>query len=151
MEPFNIYVARGELFNLSRSVILEKSERDLIRRSLFEEAGSENGNASVLHCLLSLREWVSYEQSSIFERMYSKYMQKYLQKYLFSIVTSFGTMCEIYLVAALGIETIASQFNVFDKNMSKNLGVNPEAVRIRLSVYSRNRNLRRQLATLSNT
>lgn len=71
LEPFNIYVRRGHVFNLSRSTLSNSSERKIIRESLLKEARSGNRSASALHCLLSLREWVSYEQSSIFERMYS--------------------------------------------------------------------------------
>ena len=75
-----------------------------------------NGSTvSLFHYFLQLRNWVNYEDSYIFRRLYSQSAKPIMFSNMQVILTTFLTLSEIYLMKIMSYDEITSEAQTYIK------------------------------------
>lgn len=79
-----------------------------------------NGSTvSLFHYFLQLRNWVNYEDSYIFRRLYSKSAKPIMFSNMEVILTTFLTISELYLMKVLDYDEIISEAQTYITEFGK--------------------------------
>lgn len=130
--PFTMYIDKSDnVFNDCRSEEYIEWEygRDVHASNIKEclewtKEEREGGKTNLFHYLSFLRNWINYEDPSLFIELYGDSVKKDIDTSLRWIIRSFCTMSDCYLSEALGEKRIFNEYLNFSKKISSNLELN---------------------------
>ena len=92
---------------------------------------------SLFHYFKSLREWANYEDSHIFINLYGPRVIEMLDASLKTIVSTFCTVIELFLICFYGWDKVNDQFNQFQFRLPGTLKIYPYSLATRFGEYSK--------------
>lgn len=105
-------------------------------QNYFIKNGRTQRWVTIPHYLRYLREWINYEDSYLFFRMYGSTIQVQMFNYLIKIAHAHCVQTELFLIKLFGFETVKLQYDRFSQQMRYNIGITPISLKTRFDVYS---------------
>lgn len=90
---------------------------------------------TILHYLKRLRDWVQYEDSYLFFRLYGKSVKENLDFSLNKITFGYLVQIEFFLIKLFGWNTVKLQFDTFNRELNQNLKIEPTTLVERFDIY----------------
>lgn len=96
----------------------------------------EKGHVTtILHYFKKLRDWVQYEDSYLFFRLYGERVKEYLDFSLSKITFGYLAQIEFFLINLFRWTTVKLQFDTFRRELEQNLKIEPMNLIQRFKVY----------------
>ena len=116
----------GKKHNLPK--IIKRLEKTKVENKL-------RGIVTIPHYLKSLRDWATYEDPYIFFRLYGPKIREGLDSYLRIICKAHLSQTEAVMVKLYGFDAINLQKDVFSKNLTKYMEIEPNELIERFEVH----------------
>ncbi len=106
------------------------------KQILTRKQGQKQQPVSIIHYLKELRDWVTYEDAYLFFRLYGKKVRNNIDVSMHHLILIHLVQTEHFLMEVFGLESMMEQYNMFRPELIRNLGICPEALDNRISVYT---------------
>lgn len=139
LPPYNFYLDQNGTFKASNEEMIDWNHGKEYHipniKKCLKSAYVRNRRTSIPHYLISLRNWVQYEDSYLFFLLYGKSVKGNLDFSLSRISYGYMVHIEFFLIKLFGWENLELQFNTFIEQVLENLEIEPYELIQRFMIY----------------